>query len=73
TVVVRRYRDDDDTPFEGMTQENDVGGSGSGSSSKAKVGFEKQNRHVCTKCGLFVAYDQKGAFTYIVDGALVVK
>ncbi|KAI8835047.1 hypothetical protein HDU81_002365 [Chytriomyces hyalinus] len=38
-----------------------------------KIGFEAQNRHCCPKCGLFVCYDQKGVFSYILDGSLIKK
>ncbi|RKO89177.1 hypothetical protein BDK51DRAFT_53248 [Blyttiomyces helicus] len=37
---------------------------------KRDDGYEKQHRMHCPRCKLFVAYDQKRGFTYVLDGAV---
>ncbi|KAJ3346392.1 hypothetical protein HDU83_003125 [Entophlyctis luteolus] len=79
TVVVRRRQantDNDERPSNlAATDPTAVaaGSDGAHERPSQQTRFERQHRHVCPKCGLLVAYDQKGSFLYVVDGALVAK
>ena len=52
------------------TESTLISDSSSLSNDLALFKYEKQHRKLCPKCKLFVCYDQKGPFTYFLNGSL---